>query len=715
MTNAKLAKRSFLVSLVALLLCFSMLMGTTFAWFTDSVTSENNIIKSGTLSVKMDYATDLGGTWTDASTGKIFDYSYWEPGYTDLKFVRVTNDGNLAFRYVLNVIPAVLPVDGQVNLADVIDVYFLEIPETGLAETLTRDNVATQMKLVGTLSDLMADPDGAAYGILLPALSAQASSVALDAKDEALADTGAVTVALALQMKTTAGNEYQDKSVGKFSVQLLATQYTYENDSFDNGYDEGSVLVNPVASEKELLSALTDGGKIQLSADIALSEGTELNVPAGKTVILELNGKSLSGSTPKADDHALIVNNGTLTIVADSASTLTNTGSNGSALIQNNGALTLCGGNYVGAPLAAGGYPEYAIMNYGELTVEAGTSILSDRGALRIEGGNATLNGGTFVVTSAASDAARTITLHTVMAKSGTTVTINGGHYENNYTMPSGASVVCPWGGDITVYGGTFSDAVDATDNHNNTANFQNYMGAGSVVKVFGGTFDDKTVNPHIPAGYAAKANADGTVTVSKEDIVYDPTVNGSLYEYLPTLQAGDVLVLPEGTYTTSGTLPVPAGVTIAGEAGKTVVIHQSSATQDNIFACAGDVTFRNVTFETNRKGYAVADNTKNHDTDGDITIIDCKFVGLASEKNWGVYKNLYGSLTIENCTFDNYDNAVCGVSNGGESQTVITGCTFTNINGEAIGYVTSTMPATFEADAIANNTGLTADNVIGY
>ena len=102
-------------------------------------------------------------------------------------------------------------------------------------------------------------------------------------------------------------------------------------------------------------------------------------------------------------------------------------------------------------------------------------------------------------------------------------------------------------------------------------------------------------------------------------------------------------------------------------------------------------------------------------DTDGDITVINCKFKGIATEKNYGVYKNLYGNLTIIDCEFDNYNNAICGVNNGNGSTTVITGCTFTNINGEAIGYVVSNMPADFETSVIANNVGLTAENVIGY
>jgi hypothetical protein len=180
-------------------------------------------------------------------------------------------------------------------------------------------------------------------------------------------------------------------------------------------------------------------------------------------------------------------------------------------------------------------------------------------------------------------------------------------------------------------------------------------------------------------------------------------------------LNSGDTLILPEGTYNTTGTFPVPAGVTIKGEEGRDVIFHQSSSAQDDIFNCAGDATFENITFETNRKGYAIADNTKNHDTDGNITVINCKFKGIAAEKNYGIYKNINGDLTVKNCTFDNYNNAICGVSNGNGSTTTITGCTFTNINSEAIGYVIANTPADFESSVIAANTGLTADNVIGY
>lgn len=230
MTNAKTTKRALLSSIVALLICFTMLLGTTFAWFTDSVSSTNNIIKSGTLDVEMTYSSD-NATWADASTGTIFNYQLWEPGYSEMKYVKIENKGDLAFKYQLNIIPNILNAKEVygVDLADVIDVYFGLIDENHTVPTSFAD-VKNTLTRVGTLSSLMLETDGAAHGILLP----EGSTPLLPEVEE----VGSVTACIVLHMQETAGNEYQNLSVGEgFSVQLLATQYTYEEDSFDNQYD----------------------------------------------------------------------------------------------------------------------------------------------------------------------------------------------------------------------------------------------------------------------------------------------------------------------------------------------------------------------------------------------------------------------------------------------------------------------------------------------
>ena len=86
MTNVKSTKRALVSSILALFLCFAMLLGTTYAWFTDSVSSDNNIIKTGTLDVIMEYAdggkSPEGATWNDASKEAIFEhqgFQRWHP------------------------------------------------------------------------------------------------------------------------------------------------------------------------------------------------------------------------------------------------------------------------------------------------------------------------------------------------------------------------------------------------------------------------------------------------------------------------------------------------------------------------------------------------------------------------------------------------------------------------------------------------------------
>jgi len=50
-------KSALLMSVMSLMLCFTMLLGTTFAWFTDNAASTNNVIKAGNLDVVLEYKT----------------------------------------------------------------------------------------------------------------------------------------------------------------------------------------------------------------------------------------------------------------------------------------------------------------------------------------------------------------------------------------------------------------------------------------------------------------------------------------------------------------------------------------------------------------------------------------------------------------------------------------------------------------------------------
>ncbi len=197
-----------------------MMVGTTFAWFTDTATSGGNIIQTGKLDVKMSYSETLGGTYLDVeaeNTPPVFNYANWEPGYSDVKYVKIENEGTLAFKYALDIVPMMLMADGEVDLADVIDV-----------SVAVADGTATSM---GTLSEIFDNSTSIATGVLYSAAVA-AEDTADDKADE-------IVYRVTMKMKTSAGREYMGLNVGDgFDLRLYATQYTYEKDSFDDQYDK---------------------------------------------------------------------------------------------------------------------------------------------------------------------------------------------------------------------------------------------------------------------------------------------------------------------------------------------------------------------------------------------------------------------------------------------------------------------------------------------
>ena len=285
---------ALLMSAIALFLCVSMFLGSTYAWLTDSVTSGSNIIKSGTLLVSMEWADGTkdvpakdSAQWTDASTGAIFKSDIWEPGFTEVYHIKIENKGNLALKYQLNFI-----TDGGITeLSDVIDVYY-----TDPAAKVENGSQLIDSNKKGTLTEFLKDISTTVSGNLNP---------------------GEIrTVTLALKMRESAGNEYQNLRIGDdIYLKLLAAQLTEEEDSFDDQYDVNATYpIIFVSTPEELKAALLRNEEvvqIQLLNDIDLGEtdaATALNNDVVR--VLDLNGYILS-----AQAQHINVNVGTLTIM----------------------------------------------------------------------------------------------------------------------------------------------------------------------------------------------------------------------------------------------------------------------------------------------------------------------------------------------------------------------------------------------------------------
>ncbi len=630
MNNKKSTKRALTSSILSLVLCIAMLIGSTFAWFTDNVTSANNIIKSGTLDVEMYYADgtkevpiEKSEEWADASEGAIFNYEKWEPGYVEVHHIKIANVGTLALKYQLKIM-----ANGEVSkLADVIDVYY--------ADPATKVSSRTELT------------DGMRLGTLTEVLSGLNTT---PAAGELIAKTSD-TITLALKMQESAGNEYQDLSIGTdFSVVLMATQLTNEKDSFDEQYDKFADYDGEISNAVSLAAALQNGGTFKVTSDIALD--STMTVPAGVTVNLDLGTNSIAADNAKGNG-ALIANKGTLAIVGGK---LLNNAVNGDSVISNSGTLTLDGVNIVGAPIDSTGYPAYAVTTSGKLVVEEGTIISASRGAVSTSNGaEVVINGGNFVVSDAADG--RNMTLHTIYAYgSGAKLTINDGYFEMNHTSTGGASVICPAGATISIYGGIFRDAMDDT-NWTSTGNFQNYMGYGAPVDVYGGNFDDNTVNKNLADGYVASPNADGTYTVVAGTSV--KTVD-ELQNAVNNAENGDVIVL---------------GSNITGDVKVTQKDNVAITINGNGNKFNGVMTV----FGNGRKATAAL-NIKNIDFVAANGADSCIVSPDRSKNNAYSYSS---NVTVDNCTFTDPDGTVnCAAvrhEDGGDSNWKIVDCVVDN------------------------------------
>ena len=224
MANKKTTKRALLFSLLSMLLSVTMLMGTTFAWFTDSVTSANNIIKSGNLDIELYYQNDETTDWTkvDASTNIFKENTLWEPGHTEVVKLKVVNAGTLALKYQLGV--NVASETGSVNVYD----KAFKLSDY-IKYGVTTDTVKDR-------ADAIAKVDATATGLSL----AYTTNGDLQA--------GAATeMTMVVYMPTSVDNNANYKKGAavptiNLGLNLFATQYTYEEDSFGNDYDENAAF-----------------------------------------------------------------------------------------------------------------------------------------------------------------------------------------------------------------------------------------------------------------------------------------------------------------------------------------------------------------------------------------------------------------------------------------------------------------------------------------
>ena len=369
--NKKTTKRSLLASVFALVLCVAMLVGSTFAWFTDTASTGVNKITSGKLDVKLFYlATDES---TDTPTKEwqevtkdtlLFDKdARWEPGHTEVVYLKVENAGNLALKYQLSVNVA-NEVAGKnangeaIKLSDYIKMGVVDGRDGKENPYADRNDART-------------------------AVEATAKNIATYTKeDHIVAGADVQYVALVVYMPETVGNEanYVEDKVPSIDlgVKLVATQYAEEMDSFDNKYDEKATY--PVTSYEDLAAAIAKGESITINepirADKTKTTGNDRLTIKEKTELTLGSTYTVPGSLEDSDNWAaLYINN----------DTIINAGANGGIYCEDKTEEnpTYIGGPYV-AHIAAPG--KTVIVNGGNF-YGGGTTFNVQSGTLIVNGG----------------------------------------------------------------------------------------------------------------------------------------------------------------------------------------------------------------------------------------------------------------------------------------------------------------------------------------
>ena len=438
MTSSKSTKRALVSSALAILMCVTMLIGTTFAWFTDTASTAVNKIQSGTL--KVDIVKEDGETSIRNESMSFVNKDgsadiLWEPGATFMTpAFKIKSTGSLALKYKLTL------------------------------NGITGDNMLLKV-------------------IKFSVVKADGTEVDLDTFEGHLTPDAALSEALYIKghMDETANNDYQGKTLEGLGITVVATQDNHESDSIGPDYDKFADYpeVQPVTTADKLQEALAsadiDGKTIKLYDDIE-TEGLQLN---GKNVAFDLNGKSLNTAKLEVTNSTVVFGDS-----SDSGDGTLATDDSYGVINAVNSNVTIESGRFVSSYKKAGssGYANVIQVRNSELTINGGyfentndvgsyNYLIKAPSYSNTERTTITINGGTFVsnrdygyIVTGESDA-------------NVDVVINGGEFKttgrNSYLTNVKGSVVVnnctftatgnntvfniPENSTVTVKGGTFS------------------------------------------------------------------------------------------------------------------------------------------------------------------------------------------------------------------------------------------------------------------
>ncbi len=271
MENGRHTRLALARSVLCAALCLALLVGTTFAWFSDEAKTGDTTVTAGNLDVELQVKQEDGSfAEADDSTALFDDTVLWEPGMMwKSGAFKVVNAGNLALQYELTL--EITKGEGDADLSEVIQM------KVAAASELEGKEIATLEDRRELWNSLAAEA-GTDYtkGKLLPAGKDEVVGFKVGESDElAVVLFWNPSDSTDLNPEVNLDNKYNVKDgaalTADFSLNVFATQVPYESDSFGERYDDVAVAASE-AEINEALEALPPGGTLYISGEVKMND-----------------------------------------------------------------------------------------------------------------------------------------------------------------------------------------------------------------------------------------------------------------------------------------------------------------------------------------------------------------------------------------------------------------------------------------------------------
>ena len=337
----KSTKKALISAIIAVVICCTMFVGSTFAWFTDQAESKGNKIVAGTFEMDLlEYSKDVADyvsiknssapLFTEALDGQ------WEPGKTAVRYLAIANKGSLDMKYTVSV--TVKETDGK-DMYKVMQYDIIPDATYGQAENWLNDgtHISLGENVVSEATNVVIE---GAVSEEEPTMHKFALAIHMDEEAGIIYAGGVVEFdikVIAGQLSDVApmGNEGVTQTIKSETVAPGATatasnkdgSFKVEGTAGETG--EITAKITPINSTEAVFSANADIGKSVVSYDVSV-EGhqpgsvVKAEIFLGKNlvnVVMYHNGSAMyNNDSQQKDTYTYDPATGYVTIYVDSFS-----------------------------------------------------------------------------------------------------------------------------------------------------------------------------------------------------------------------------------------------------------------------------------------------------------------------------------------------------------------------------------------------------------